>query len=139
MYVRFLRAVLTVVPEGTEIFVTPSSSATVIEEVRWVELGSVSRNYVRVELFASNLPYLAHVRPRGTSDVPGLRPVRFDVDTAGTQAANRPAEGCLKSVTRRREWSPESPVFDPRLAATFPLGKLDYQPRIATLDEDEDE
>lgn len=43
----------------------------------------------------------------------------------------------LKSVTRRREWSPESPVFEKNLAATFPVGVLDYQPRVgATSDED---
>jgi hypothetical protein len=38
----------------------------------------------------------------------------------------------LKSVTRRREWLPESPVFDKQLASTFPVGTLDYQPRIQT-------
>jgi hypothetical protein len=36
----------------------------------------------------------------------------------------------LKSVTRRREWSPKSPVFDKILIPTYPVGTLDYQPRI---------
>ena len=36
----------------------------------------------------------------------------------------------LKSVTQRREWLPASPVFDKQLAPTFPVGTLDYQPRI---------
>jgi hypothetical protein len=45
----------------------------------------------------------------------------------------------LKSVTRRREWSADSPVFDPNLAQTFPVGKLDYQPRIAVKSDDEEE
>jgi hypothetical protein len=39
----------------------------------------------------------------------------------------------LKSVTRRREWSPKSPVFD-RTLPTFPAGTLDYQPRIKAPD-----
>jgi hypothetical protein len=45
----------------------------------------------------------------------------------------------LKSATRRREWSPNSPVFDTTLAATFPVGALDYQPRIETQGSTDDE
>jgi len=47
----------------------------------------------------------------------------------------------LKSVTRRREWSPTSPIFDQNLAATFSVGEVDYQPRIETVGavEDDDE
>jgi hypothetical protein len=45
----------------------------------------------------------------------------------------------LKSVTRRREWSPNSPVFDTNLAATFPVGALDYLPRIETLGSTDDD
>jgi hypothetical protein len=46
----------------------------------------------------------------------------------------------LKSVTRRREWSPTSPAFDENLAATFPISELDYQSRIETAgQENEDE
>lgn len=43
----------------------------------------------------------------------------------------------LKSITRRREWSPNSPLFDKSLAATLPVFALDYQPRIQTSDESE--
>jgi hypothetical protein len=44
----------------------------------------------------------------------------------------------LKNVTRRREWAPNSPVFDKNLAATFPVGVLDYQPRLKTPAADEE-
>jgi hypothetical protein len=37
----------------------------------------------------------------------------------------------LSSVTRRREWSPSSPVFDKNVPE-FPSGRLDYQPRFET-------
>jgi len=38
----------------------------------------------------------------------------------------------LKSVTRRREWSPDSPALTgDHLGSMFPAGALDYQPRIA--------
>jgi hypothetical protein len=37
----------------------------------------------------------------------------------------------LANVTRRREWSPSSPVFD-KNRSEFPSGGLDYQPRLAT-------
>ena len=37
----------------------------------------------------------------------------------------------LASVTRRREWSPSSPVFDESLS-DFPSGGLGYQPRLET-------
>jgi hypothetical protein len=40
----------------------------------------------------------------------------------------------LKRVTRRREWSPKSPVFDRTLMLTYPAGTLDYQPRIKAPD-----
>jgi len=36
----------------------------------------------------------------------------------------------LKSVTRRREWLPSSPVFDKEVAAVLALDTLDYQPRM---------
>lgn len=46
----------------------------------------------------------------------------------------------LKSVTQRREWSPDSPVFDKSLAATLPAAaSVDYRPRMtATAADDED-
>ncbi len=48
----------------------------------------------------------------------------------------------LKSVTRRREWSPDSPALTrDHLGSMFPAGALDYQPRIAvpgTLQEEDD-
>ena len=40
----------------------------------------------------------------------------------------------LKSVTRRREWSPKSPVFDRTLIPTYPARTLYYQPRIKAPD-----
>lgn len=39
----------------------------------------------------------------------------------------------LKNITRRREWSPNSSVFDKTLAVAFPVVALDYQPRIEAL------
>jgi hypothetical protein len=40
----------------------------------------------------------------------------------------------LKSVTRRREWSPESPALTrDHFSTTFPASTFDYQPRIAVL------
>ena len=44
----------------------------------------------------------------------------------------------LKSVTRRREWSADSPVFDPDLANSYPVGRPNYQPRIAIDGDEED-
>jgi hypothetical protein len=38
----------------------------------------------------------------------------------------------LKTLTRRREWSPNSPIFYEKLVAKLGVGKLDYQPRVAT-------
>jgi len=38
----------------------------------------------------------------------------------------------LASVTRRREWSPDSPIFNLANASSLPVGPLDYQPRIET-------
>jgi hypothetical protein len=40
----------------------------------------------------------------------------------------------LKLVTRRREWSPDSQLFDIALAATLPVSMLDYEPRIAATE-----
>jgi hypothetical protein len=37
----------------------------------------------------------------------------------------------LKSVTRRREWSPASPLFDPKLAASLPISSFGFEARIA--------
>ena len=37
----------------------------------------------------------------------------------------------LKSVTRRREWSPASPIFDPKLAASLPITSFGFEARIA--------
>jgi hypothetical protein len=40
----------------------------------------------------------------------------------------------LKSVTRRREWSPDSPALtSDHFSTMFPANALDYQPRIAVL------
>jgi hypothetical protein len=39
----------------------------------------------------------------------------------------------LKRVTRRREWSRASPVFDEALAGKLPIATLDYEPRIAAV------
>ena len=44
----------------------------------------------------------------------------------------------LKSVTRRREWSPFSPIFDPALASTLPVTSLGFNARIAVDDDEED-
>jgi hypothetical protein len=43
----------------------------------------------------------------------------------------------LKSVTRRREWSPASPIFDSALASSLPVAAVDYVPRIAVAGDDE--
>jgi hypothetical protein len=40
----------------------------------------------------------------------------------------------LKAVTRRREWSPDSPLFDKARAATLPETTLDYVYRIAATE-----
>jgi hypothetical protein len=40
----------------------------------------------------------------------------------------------LKAVTRRREWSPDSPLFDKARAATLPETTLDYEYRIAATE-----
>jgi hypothetical protein len=41
----------------------------------------------------------------------------------------------LKSVTRRREWSPNSPLFGSARAEALPVKSLDYEYRIASLDQ----
>jgi hypothetical protein len=43
----------------------------------------------------------------------------------------------LKSVTRRREWSRGSPLFDPLLAASLPVKSFGFDARIAADDDDE--
>jgi hypothetical protein len=40
----------------------------------------------------------------------------------------------LKTVTRRHEWSPDSPLFDKARAATLPVTTLDYEYRIAATE-----
>jgi hypothetical protein len=37
----------------------------------------------------------------------------------------------LKSVTRRREWSQASPLFDPKLVASLPVTSIGFEPRVA--------
>jgi hypothetical protein len=47
----------------------------------------------------------------------------------------------LKGVTRRKEWSPASPILKPENAAALPvsIADLDYAARIAVEDADEEE
>jgi hypothetical protein len=42
----------------------------------------------------------------------------------------------LKSITRRREWSPASPLFDPVMAASLPVKALGFDARIAVNDDE---
>lgn len=42
----------------------------------------------------------------------------------------------LKSVTRRREWSPSSPLFDPKIAASLPVKSFGFEARIAAESDD---
>jgi hypothetical protein len=58
--------------------------------------------------------------------------------TATAQEASFYSAPDLQSVTRRREWSPNSPVFDQELAANLPVDQLDYQSRIKTPSVSED-
>jgi hypothetical protein len=43
----------------------------------------------------------------------------------------------LKNVTRRLEWSPNSPIFDKTPAGDLPVDSLDYQFRLKALGPDE--
>ncbi len=87
-------------------------------------------SFVLVESAGPNIGQVFGTYP--TSDSP-LRLERF-FETLYLRYDERYVYGApdLKSVTRRREWSPDSPIFDSSIAATLPVTLLDYQPRVAT-------